>query len=97
MSFLSRRLQKGALQLSDFEDSQREWLTASFAKVCVRVDSEEELLKIYEKAVAAELEVHLITDSGKTEFHGIPTRICLAIGPADSEKTDKVTGHLKLL
>jgi peptidyl-tRNA hydrolase len=69
----------------------------SFAKVCCRVDSAEELMEIYNKAVDAGLEVHLITDSGKTEFHGQPTRTCLAIGPADAEKIDPITGELELL
>jgi len=32
-----------------------------------------------------------------TEFHGQPTRTCLAIGPDDADKTDAVTGHLQLL
>jgi PTH2 family peptidyl-tRNA hydrolase len=39
----------------------------------------------------------LIIDSGKTEFGGVPTKTCLAIGPDYSEKIDKVTGNLKLL
>lgn len=74
----------------------REWIYGSFAKVCCRVGSEEELLDIYQKAKEAGLEVHLITDSGKTEFHGQPTNTCLAIGPDYSEKIDVITGHLKL-
>lgn len=98
MSFLCRRLQShGTISLKDFSDNQRAWLTGSFAKVCCRVDSEEELIAIYEKAVAAGLEVHLITDSGQTEFHGQPTRTCLAIGPDDAAAIDAVTGHLQLL
>lgn len=75
----------------------KQWLHGTFAKVCCRVDSEEELLKIRDEAVAAGLEVHLVTDSGKTEFHGQPTNTCLAIGPDRSEKIDPITGHLKLL
>lgn len=98
MSFLCRRLQaQGTMSLSDFSETQQAWLTGSFAKVCCRVNSEEELMEIYEKAVAAGLEVHLITDSGKTEFHGQPTRTCLAIGPDDAAAIDAITGHLQLL
>ncbi len=48
------------------------------------------------KAVAAGLEVYLITDNGKTEFHGRPTRTCLAIGPDDAEGGDPITGDLEL-
>lgn len=98
MSFICRRLQDcGALSLNDFSDVEQAWLTGSFAKVCCRVDSEQKLLEILDKAKATGLEVHLITDSGKTEFHGEPTRTCIAIGPDDAEKIDAVTGHLSLL
>lgn len=78
-------------------DVQKKWLESSFAKVTVRIDSEEELLDIYEKAKEAGLEVHLVTDSGRTEFHGVPTNTCLAIGPDYSELINPITGDLKLL
>ena len=85
------------MSLDDFSEFERAWLTGAFAKVCCRVDSEDELMAIHDKAVAAGLEVHLITDSGKTEFHGVPTRTCLAIGPDEAEKIDTITGQLQLL
>ncbi|WP_375314904.1 aminoacyl-tRNA hydrolase [Schlesneria sp. DSM 10557] len=98
MSFLTRRLAKtGSLSTSDFSDVERTWLKGAFAKVCCRANSEEELLQIYDQAVAAGLEVHMITDSGRTEFHGVPTRTCLAIGPDVAERIDTITGHLELL
>lgn len=98
MAFLTRKLQAGSsFDLNDCSDVQRQWLTKSFAKVCCRVDSEEELLAIHQQAQELGLEVHLITDSGKTEFHGVPTKTCLAIGPDLVEKIDEVTGHLQLL
>ena len=98
MSFLCRRLQDtGSVALADFNKTQQIWLTGSFAKICVRVNSEEELMEVHDKAVQSGLDVHLITDSGKTEFHGQPTRTCLAIGPDDSARIDAVTGHLELL
>ncbi|MEL6105002.1 MAG: aminoacyl-tRNA hydrolase, partial [Planctomycetota bacterium] len=93
-----RRLQTyGHTSLANCSYAERAWLTGSFAKVCCRVDSEEELMAIHDKAVDAGLEVHLITDSGKTEFHGVPTNTCLAIGPDDVAKIDAVTGDLRLL
>lgn len=98
MSFLCRRLQEaGSVSLDGLTDAQRAWLTGAFAKVCCRVDSEEELMQIHDKAVEAGLEVHLITDSGRTEFHGQPTRTCLSIGPDEADKIDAITGHLQLL
>lgn len=98
MAFLIKPLQEsGSMSFDDFTGPEREWLTRSFAKVCCRVDSEEQLMDIYDQATAAGLQVHLITDSGKTEFHGQPTRTCLAIGPDLVENIDPITGDLQLL
>lgn len=74
-----------------------EWLESSFTKVCVQIDSEEALLMIAESARDSGIECHVITDSGLTEFHGVPTVTCLALGPDHADKIDPVTGHLKLL
>ena len=97
MSFLCRRLEDtGSVSLDDFSEAERTWLTGAFAKVCCRVDSEEELMEIHDKALEAGLQTHLITDSGKTEFQGEPTNTCLAIGPDEGKKIDEITGHLQL-
>lgn len=78
-------------------DREIRWLHTSFAKICVGVDSEAQLLNIRDKAQAAGVEVHVITDNGKTEFAGVPTITCLAIGPDYCDKIDAITGSLKLL
>ena len=75
----------------------QEWLSHGMTKICVRADSEAELLEIAQKAQDAGLTVHVITDAGHTEFAGIPTKTCLAIGPDEEDKIDAVTGNLKLL
>lgn len=74
----------------------KEWLTGEFTKICVSVDSESELLEVYNKAKTAGLNVCLITDAGHTEFHGNPTLTCLAIGPCYSQDVDPITKNLKL-
>lgn len=75
-----------------------QWLSyGGMTKICVRVDSEADLEAIELKARQAGLIVHLITDAGRTEFGGVPTKTCLAIGPNDSEAIDAITGGLKLL
>lgn len=73
-----------------------EWFVRGVAKVCVYVDSEEELLEIDRKAKAAGILSALICDSGLTEFHGQPTYTCLAFEPALPEKVDPITGELPL-
>lgn len=75
---------------------EKEWINGNFAKICLQVDTEEELVDVFNKAKTKGLEVHMITDSGKTEFHGIPTKTCLAIGPDYADKIDEITGSLKL-
>lgn len=74
-----------------------QWLNDLHTKICVSVDSEAELLEIRDNAVNAGLNVHLVTDAGLTEFNGVPTLTCLAIGPDYPENIDPITKHLKLL
>jgi PTH2 family peptidyl-tRNA hydrolase len=76
--------------------AQRTWLETSFRKVTVKVTSEDELMTVYAQAREAGLLVHLITDRGLTEFGGVPTRTCLAIGPDYDDRIDPVTGALEL-
>lgn len=73
------------------------WLGGRFTKVCVAVGSEVELDEIHARALAAGLPCALIVDAGKTEFHGVPTRTCLAVGPAWADEVDAITGGLPLL
>lgn len=73
------------------------WLGGRFTKVCVSVDSEAALDAIVEKARAANIPVALIVDSGATEFHGVPTKTCCAVGPAWTSDVDAITGALPLL
>jgi len=71
-------------------------VSASFRKVTVKVTSEDELMAVYAKAREAGLAVNLITDRGLTEFGGVPTRTCLAVGPDYDDLIDPVTGDLEL-
>ena len=72
------------------------WLNAKQIKICVGVDSCDELMQLYWLAGKAGLPCSLILDAGLTEFK-VPTHTAVAIGPADSSEIDKITGHLKLL
>ena len=74
-----------------------DWINEGMTKICVRCDSEDQLIELETKAELAGLRVNLITDKGTTEFNGVPTKTCLAIGPDLIEKIDAITGELKLL
>lgn len=87
-----------ALTLAHLDDARvKRWLAGAFTKICVRVDSEEQLLDVLAAAVDAGLLAELITDSGRTEFGGVATNTCVAIGPDTDEALRPVTGELKLL
>lgn len=73
------------------------WLSGRFTKVCVGVDSEAALVAIVEQAHAANVPCALIVDAGQTEFHGVPTKTCCAVGPAWTDEVDAITGELGLL
>ena len=74
-----------------------DWLNGRFTKICVSVNSEEELVSIYQQAKDAGLICALITDAGLTEFNNVSTKTCCAIGPNWSDEIDEITGKLSLL
>jgi PTH2 family peptidyl-tRNA hydrolase len=94
MIWLARRIQQPDYR---FNEAERLWLSGPFTKVCVRVDSEEELLAVVRSAQEAGVLAQLVIDAGKTEFHGVPTPTCCAVGPDFPDRIDPITGHLKLL
>jgi PTH2 family peptidyl-tRNA hydrolase len=73
-----------------------EWLYEGQRKIAVKVKTEKELVELEEQAKELGLPCALIVDRGLTE---VPpdTVTCLGIGPAPSEKIDKLTGNLPLL
>jgi PTH2 family peptidyl-tRNA hydrolase len=78
------------------DDDLHAWLTGVFKKICVYVNSEEELLELHRKALEAGMRCSLIQDSGLTEFGGVPTYTVLAIGPHPKARLDPLTGQLPL-
>jgi PTH2 family peptidyl-tRNA hydrolase len=98
MGFLAERLRPSdgatdafTLTLSSVE---QHWLAHGMAKICLRVNSEVELVACHEKARAAGLVSTLIRDSGRTEFRGEPTLTACAIGPDAASRIDAITGEL---
>ncbi|WP_198683832.1 aminoacyl-tRNA hydrolase [Peristeroidobacter agariperforans] len=73
------------------------WLLGRFKKICVSVNSEEELLALHDAARAAGLISALIQDAGLTEFGNVPTYTSVAIGPDREDRVDAITGGLPLL
>jgi PTH2 family peptidyl-tRNA hydrolase len=88
--------QDGDRLVLEMDERTKPWLTGRFKKICVYVNSEAELLEIYEQAKAAGLIVSLIKDAGLTEFNGVATITCCGIGPDRSDRIDAVTRGLPL-
>jgi PTH2 family peptidyl-tRNA hydrolase len=74
----------------------RHWVDEEFTKICVGVNSEQELLDIHKAAVEKDIPCSLIQDAGHTEFKE-PTYTTVAVGPAKAELIDEITGKLTLL
>lgn len=87
----------GDLLTLNMDDRIKPWIEGLFKKICVSVNSEQELLDVYQQAIDAGLICSLIRDSGLTEFNGIPTLTVVAVGPDRSDKIDPITGKLPLL
>jgi PTH2 family peptidyl-tRNA hydrolase len=73
------------------------WLNGLFTKIVVSCENEKELDELYQKAKDKNLPCSMIVDAGLTEFNGVPTKTCIAIGPANSDDIDEITKDLKLL
>jgi len=71
------------------------WRRTGQEKVVLRVDSEDELISVYKRALERGLPTSLIVDAGRTQLKP-GTKTTVAIGPAPEELIDAITGHLKL-
>src|ERR687888_13756 len=72
------------------------WYRSGQAKVVVKINSFEELLRIRQHAESLDLTVVEVHDSGLTQLTP-GTTTCIGIGPAQAEFIDKVTSRIKLL
>ena len=73
-----------------------EWQNEGSKKVVLKVADKKELIKFKKLADNNRLINSLIKDAGKTVFK-LPTVTCLAIGPDEEKKIDRITGELGLV
>ncbi|MFB6110371.1 MAG: peptidyl-tRNA hydrolase Pth2 [Halodesulfurarchaeum sp.] len=85
--------------LSGYEDApastQTTWKSEGQRKVVLSIDGERALFEIHENAKAAGLPTSLIRDAGRTQLDP-ETPTTVAVGPAESEAVDRITGSLSL-
>lgn len=72
------------------------WMRESFPKIVLGVDTEEEMEILYSEFQLSGLPCSKVIDSGRTVYNGVHNLTCIAIGPADRQSIDKITGHLPL-
>ena len=73
-----------------------QWVEGLFTKIVKRVKTEADLLKVYEKAKAAGLNVSLIKDAALTELSE-PAYTAIAIGPNYIDKCEPIVKRLQNL
>ena len=73
-----------------------EWENSGVKKVVLKVQSEKELLNIFELLKTEKMKPALIKDAGLTEV-APGTITCLGVGPLREDVVDRVTGKLKML
>lgn len=72
------------------------WEDEGEAVICVKIDSELEMLDLQSKAELVGLKTFIVCDAGRTQIpEGSMT--VLAIGPGPISVMNSITGHLKLL
>lgn len=74
----------------------KKWKNEGSKKVVLKVKDLDELNQYDKKAQKTGLKTALILDAGRTVFKEA-TITCLAIGPDEDTKIDKITGKLKIL
>jgi PTH2 family peptidyl-tRNA hydrolase len=72
------------------------WSRWGQAKICVKVNSEAELLEIQQLADAIGVVSYVVQDAGRTQIEAGSLTV-LAVGPAPVDQVNQITGHLKLL
>ena len=72
------------------------WKAEGQAKIVLKVESEGDLVELYDKARSAGLPASLIQDRGLTQVEP-GTVTCLGVGPGPDPEVDAITGKLKLL
>ncbi len=74
----------------------KQWRIKGMKKVVLKVKDKEELFNFRQNAKDSKLKTAVITDAGRTRIKP-GTVTCLAIGPDEEERIDKLTGRLKMM
>lgn len=77
-------------------EEESKWIEGRFTKIVKKVKNESQLLKVYQQALDAGLNVSLIKDAGLTELVG-ENYTAVAIGPNYVDKCEEIVKKLQNL
>ncbi len=77
-------------------EEESKWIEGRFTKIVKKVKNESQLLKVYQQALDAGLNVSLIKDAGLTELVG-ENYTAVAIGPNYVNKCEEIVKKLQNL
>ncbi|KVI07515.1 Peptidyl-tRNA hydrolase II domain-containing protein [Cynara cardunculus var. scolymus] len=75
--------------------AQCRWEMCGQVKVVVKIESEDDMLVLQERAKSMAIPTHIVIDAGRTQIAPNSRTVMAVLGPA--EMVDDVTGGLKLL
>lgn len=95
---MSAQVAHASLEAAIKSDKKKisEWRSEGGKKVVLKIKDKEELFKYKQMAEDNELKTAVITDAGKTVL-AAGTVTCMAIGPDEENKIDKITGKLGMV
>ena len=83
--------------ICDFTQEMEEWKNGAFTKIVLGCDSIYDIYDLQDKANSLNVPNAVIIDNGTTEFGGVPTVTCIAIGPCKAEIVENLTSKYSLL
>ncbi len=77
-------------------DVAREWINQGQKKVVLKVNAEDDLIRLFRKAKDEGIPSVIITDAGRTQIPS-GSKTAVGIGPWDEQTLTRLFGDLKLL
>ncbi|MFH0860457.1 MAG: peptidyl-tRNA hydrolase Pth2 [Candidatus Altiarchaeota archaeon] len=93
---IAAQVSHASLAAADKSPDRGKWVNQGMKKSVLKCEGEKELLQLTQLAKDMGLPTALIEDAGHTQVEP-GTKTCVGIGPAPSDRIDKITGRLKLL
>lgn len=95
--FFDRMKKSDSGYICNFTEEMEEWKNGAFTKIVLGCDSIEDIYDLQKKADSLNIPNAVIVDNGTTEFGGVPTVTCIAIGPCQADVVENLTSKFPLL